>query len=160
MFTDIVDSTAITQRIGDDAAMRMVQTHDRIVRDALRELIGREVKHTGDGIMACFVSAAAAVRAAIVIQQGLRRVREGEEAPLRVRIGVAAGEPVEQNQDLFGSTVQLAARLCSSAEPMQSLASNTVAELCLGKGLQFDDKGEYSLKGFTLPVRVHAIRPI
>jgi class 3 adenylate cyclase len=72
--------------------------------------------------------------------------------------GAAAGEPVENHLDLFGSTVQLAARLCSHAQPEQSLVSNAVAELCIGKGLTFRDLGEVSLKGFDRPVRVHAVQ--
>jgi len=159
MFTDIVDSTAATERLGDDAAMLMVNTHDQIVRGALAEFRGREIKHTGDGIMACFVSAVAAVRCTILIQQGMRKHSEAcRDMPVQVRIGLAAGEPVEQNQDLFGTTVQLAARLCGSAEPAQSLASNVLAELCVGKGLRFEDRGEHNLKGFARPVRVHAIQ--
>ena len=84
--------------------------------------------------------------------------QEHQSVPIKVRIGAAAGEPVENHHDLFGSTVQLAARLCAHAQPEQSLVSNVVAELCLGKGLTFEDLGEVSLKGFEHPVRVHAIR--
>ena len=82
----------------------------------------------------------------------------GSEIPVKVRIGAAAGEPVENHLDLFGSTVQLAARLCSHAAPEQSLVSNAVAELCLGKGLTFQDLGEVLLKGFDRPIRVHAVQ--
>jgi class 3 adenylate cyclase len=64
---------------------------------------------------------------------------------------------VEQNQDLFGSTVQLAARLCSHAQPQQILVSSALAEPCAGKGLAFRDMGEVSLKGFERPVRVHSV---
>ena len=67
-----------------------------------------------------------------------------------------AGEPVEQHNDLFGSTVQLASRLCTHAQPEQILVSNAIAELCLGKGLLFEDLGEVALKGFSSPVRAHA----
>ena len=67
-----------------------------------------------------------------------------------------SGEPVEQNNDLFGSTVQLAARLCANAQPEQILVSNALAELCIGKGLSFEDIGELALKGFGSPVRAHA----
>jgi class 3 adenylate cyclase len=159
MFTDIVGSTAITQRLGDEAAMLIIDVHDMIVRDALGEFRGREVKHTGDGIMSSFVSAVSAVRCAVRIQQAVREHSvTSPEMALQVRIGLAAGEPVEQNQDLFGATVQLAARLCASAEPEQCLASNVLAELCIGKDLQFDDRGELPLKGFAQPVRAHAIR--
>lgn len=156
LFTDLVDSIGITQRHGDDAAMECIQFHDSIVRAALAEFNGREVKHTGDGIMAAFGSAANAVRAAAKIQSGLQQ-RDASAIRLQVRIGIAAGEPVESNNDLFGSTVQLAARLCAAAAPAQSLVSSTVAELCLGKGLGFQFLGEQMLKGFEQPVRVHAV---
>ena len=158
LFTDIVESTTLTSRFGDDAAMAMIRAHDGIVRDALGASGGREVKHTGDGIMASFISAVAAVRCAAQIQRGLaKRQQEGHDHPLRVRIGAAAGEPVEHQRDLFGSTVQLAARLCSHAQPEQILVSSVIADLCLGKGLTFQDLGEMSLKGFERPVRVHAV---
>ena len=159
LFTDIVDSTAHTQRFGDDAAMAVLQVHDSIVRSALGAAGGREVKHTGDGIMASFTSAVAAARCATQIQRALAEHEQanGEVVPVKVRIGAAAGEPVEKKEDLFGSTVQLAARLCSHAKPDQSLVSNVVAELCIGKGLRFQDLGEVSLKGFDSPVRVHAV---
>jgi class 3 adenylate cyclase len=138
--------------------MELVRTHDAIVRSALNALAGREVKHTGDGIMASFVSAAAAVRCASRIQRELAYFRDGSSGqPLRVRIGAAAGEPVEHQADLFGSTVQLAARLCSHAEPEQILVSSVIADLCLGKGLPFQDLGEISLKGFDRAVRVHVV---
>jgi class 3 adenylate cyclase len=157
LFTDVVNSTTLTQSLGDEAALAILGVHDAIVRDALFALGGREVKHTGDGIMASFVSAASAVRCAIQIQRELARHEEANpERPLKVRVGAAAGEPVEQNNDLFGSTVQLAARLCSHAQPEQILVTSAIAELCIGKGLQFEDLGEVALKGFGYPVRAHA----
>jgi class 3 adenylate cyclase len=157
LFTDIVDSTTLTHSLGDEAALGLFGVHDTIVRDALSALGGREVKHTGDGIMASFVSAAGAVRCAIQIQRELAK-HDGAnpERPLKVRVGAAAGEPVEQNNDLFGSTVQLAARLCTHAQPEQILVTSAIAELCIGKGLQFEDLGEVALKGFSYPVRAHA----
>ena len=158
LFTDVVNSTPLTQSVGDDAMMVLLDVHDAVVRNALTALGGREVKHTGDGIMASFVSAAAAVRCATQIQRELAKHEEPHhERPIKVRIGAAAGEPVEHHDDLFGSTVQLAARLCSHALPEQILVSNVVAELCLGKGLPFQDLGEVVLKGFDRPVRAHAV---
>jgi class 3 adenylate cyclase len=158
VFTDIVDSTTFTQTLGDEAAMALLDMHNTIVRDALADLGGREVKHTGDGIMASFVSAVAAVKCATRIQHKLSKHEEAQpERPLKVRIGAAAGEPVEQHDDLFGSTVQLAARLCSHAQSEQILVSNVVAELCIGKGLPFEDLGDVVLKGFDRPVRAHAV---
>jgi class 3 adenylate cyclase len=138
--------------------MELLKVHDTIVREALAANAGREVKHTGDGIMACFFSAASSVRCATRAQAGLARHNaEHPELPVKIRIGAAAGEPVERHRDLFGSTVQLAARLCAHAEPDQILVSNVVAELCHGKSIPFDDLGEVSLKGFDRPVRVHAV---
>ncbi|HJY20315.1 MAG TPA: nickel-binding protein [Chthoniobacterales bacterium] len=158
LFTDIVESTSLTQTLGDDVAMELLQIHDSVVRDALKALHGREIKHTGDGIMASFVSAAAAVRCAAQIQRELAQ-RAGEQSnhPVRVRIGGAAGEPVEHGNDIFGSTVQLAARLCSHAEPEQIVVSSVVADLCIGKGLMFRALGEVSLKGFDQPVHAHSV---
>ena len=158
LFTDIVDSTSLTQRLGDQAGMDLLQVHDTIVREALAAHAGREVKHTGDGIMACFLSAASSVRCATRAQAELgRHNAEHPELPVKIRIGAAAGEPVERHRDLFGSTVQLAARLCAHAQPDQILVSNVVAELCHGKSIPFDDLGEVLLKGFDRPVRVHAV---
>ncbi len=158
LFTDIVESTTLTQSVGDEAAMALLNVHDRVVRDALASLGGREVKHTGDGIMASFMSAAAAVKCASQIQYELcKREETDRERSIKVRIGAAAGEPVEHHHDLFGSTVQLAARLCSHALPQQILVSNVVAELCIGKGLPFQDLGEVALKGFDRPIRAHAV---
>ena len=156
LFTDIVESTTLTQSLGDDAALAMLGVHDTIVRDALSASGGREVKHTGDGIMAAFISAAGAVRCAIQIQRELdKHAQANPERPLKVRVGAAAGEPVEQHNDLFGSTVQLAARLCAHAQPEQILVSNAIPDLCIGKGLLFEDMGEVILKGFGNPVRAH-----
>ena len=158
MFTDIVDSTKLTQRLGDDAAMDLIDLHDTIVRRALAESEGREVKHMGDGMLTSFVSAAGAVKCATLIQLDLAKRREAQaDHPLHVRIGIASGEPVEHHSDIFGSTVQLAARLCSSATAGQILVSNVVAELCFGKKIPFQDQGELTLKGFDHPIRVHAV---
>ncbi|MGE5214339.1 MAG: nickel-binding protein [Nitrospirota bacterium] len=157
LFTDVVNSTTLTQSLGDEAALAILGVHDVIVRDALSVSGGREIKHTGDGIMASFVSAAGAVRCAIQIQRELNKhAQVNPNGALKVRVGAAVGEPVEQHNDLFGSTVQLAARLCAHAQPEQILVSNAIAELCLGKGLLFEDVGEVTLKGFNSPVRAHA----
>ena len=157
LFTDIANSTALTQALGDEAAMALLDVHNIVVRNALADSGGREVKHTGDGIMASFVSAAGAIRCAIQVQRELEKhAQANPDRQLKVRVGAAAGEPVEQNNDLFGSTVQLAARLCAHAQPEQILVSNAIAELCIGKGLSFEDLGEVTLKGFGSPVRAHS----
>src|SRR5438874_2422164 len=158
LFTDIVGSTSMTHQLGDEIAMQLIDLRDSIVRSALKDLGGREVKHLGDGIMASFVSAASAVKCAARVQNEIaKRVKANVNRPIRVRVGIAAGEPVERHNDLFGVTVQLASRLCSIADAEQILVSNVVAELCAGKILAFEDLGEITLKGFDQPIRAHAV---
>jgi class 3 adenylate cyclase len=158
LFTDIVNSTEMTSRYGDRATVAMLSVHDGIVRDSLRQNKGREVKHTGDGIMAVFLSASDAVRFACQVQQAFRRHNEpAPELPVVVRIGISAGQPVEQGNDLFGSTVQLAARLCSQAEPGNILVSNTVTDLCDDGELKFSEARELVLKGFDREIAAHAV---
>jgi class 3 adenylate cyclase len=158
VFTDIVGSTAMTRQLGDEAAMEVLAVHDKIVRDALAQLGGREIKHLGDGIMASFTSAANAVKCATRVQKEIaKHSRENSDRALKLRVGVAAGEPVEHHDDLFGCTVQLASRLCSNAQAEQILVSNVVAELCEGKLLGFEEVGGLSLKGFDHPVRAHLV---
>jgi class 3 adenylate cyclase len=158
LFTDIVGSTALTRKFGDEAAMELIHLHDSIVRAALDDLGGREIKHLGDGIMASFVSAVSAVKCGTRVQKDVaKQGSENEQRAIKVRVGIAAGEPVEHHDDLFGCTVQLASRLCSHAQPEQILVSNVVAELCEGKLLPFENLGELELKGFDHPVRAHAV---
>ncbi len=151
LFTDIVGSTTLTQRLGDARAMEVVRTHDDVVRRALTGQGGSEVKHTGDGLMAAFPSVIGAIQAAVHIQQELARTDVAGEQ-IRVRIGMAAGEPVTERNDLFGATVQLAARLCAKAEPASILVASAVHDLALGKGFDFRSRGKLRLKGFDSPM--------
>lgn len=158
LFTDMEDSTSITQRLGDARAMDLLRTHNALIRDALNAHSGREVKHTGDGLMASFVSVSRAVECAIGIQRAFAGYNdENPEEPIRVRIGLNAGEPVVENQDLFGASIQLARRTCDAAGSGCILVSNVVRELCIGKRFEFQDKGEHSLKGFDEPVKLHEV---
>ena len=151
LFTDLESSTALTQALGDAKAQDILNGHNQAVRAALDAHGGEEVKHTGDGIFAAFGSAVSAVEASLQIQ------RELAGAEVRVRIGLNAGEPIAEDGDYFGSAVQLAARVCDSAEPGQVLVSNVVKELCTGKLFQFEDQGEATLKGFPEPVRLFVV---
>lgn len=152
LFTDIAESTRLTQELGDRAAMQVLREHDAIVRTALAAHGGGEVKHTGDGIMAAFSSAYQAVGAAISIQRDLHACDAAEQHALLVRIGVAAGEPVTEQDDLFGAAVQQAARLCAGAEPGRIIVSSGVHDLCRGKGIRFSGGGELTVKGFDEPI--------
>ncbi|MEX2160078.1 MAG: adenylate/guanylate cyclase domain-containing protein [Dehalococcoidia bacterium] len=155
LFTDIEDSTNLTQRLGDAKAQELVRTHNNIVRDALRAHAGSEIKHTGDGIMSSFSTASAALDCAIAIQ---RAVSASDEPALAVHIGINAGEPVAEEDDLFGTSVQLARRICDHAEGAEILASNVVREIAAGKGFLFSDRGATALRGFEDPVQVWEVR--
>ncbi|MFV1961126.1 MAG: nickel-binding protein [Acidimicrobiia bacterium] len=158
MFTDLEASTEVSTNLGDDAAMAVIHTHNEVVRDALATHGGREVKHTGDGLMASFISVSRAVECTISIQR--KTVEVGIEDPsraARVRVGLSAGEPVTEQEDLFGATVNLAARICGHAMPSQILVSNTVRDLAIGKGFPFMDRGSIALKGFPEPVRLFEV---
>jgi class 3 adenylate cyclase len=158
MFTDLKDSTAMTVRLGDLRAMELIRTHDAIVRGALAKQGGREVKHTGDGIMAAFVTAPDAVACAIDIGRGFANYNAANpEVELHVRIGLSAGEPVVQNNDLFGTAVQLAARLCAHAQPDEVLVSDAVRNVCPELPALFMPRGEQQLKGFDGAVTVYSV---
>jgi class 3 adenylate cyclase len=158
LFTDIGGSTSLTQRVGDAKAQEVVRTHNRIVRDALKAHSGSEIKHTGDGIMASFSSASRALECAIGIQRTFAQHSESAEEPIRVRIGLNAGEPIAEEEDLFGTAVQLAARICAQAEPGEILAPIVVRELAAGKGFLLADRGDVALRGFEDPVRLYEVR--
>ncbi|HUP00558.1 MAG TPA: nickel-binding protein [Gemmatimonadota bacterium] len=162
LFTDLVDSTSLTQRLGDAEAMGVLRAHDAIVRKALSATGGREVKHTGDGIMASFLSAAGAIACAVAIQKGVKVHNEAHnegarDHALQVRIGMSAGEPVAENEDLFGAAVQIARRVCDRAEGGRVYVANVVREMCVGKPFRFEDLGMAELKGFDAPVRLHEV---
>jgi class 3 adenylate cyclase len=153
LFTDMAGSTALTQQLGDERAQDHVRQHNTVVRDALKAHAGKEIKHTGDGIMASFASARGAVDCAIAIQRAL-----ADDDGLRICIGLNAGEPVAEEQDLYGTSVQLAARVCAEADGGEILVSNVVRELAAGKGFLFNDRGDRALKGFEDPVKLYEVR--
>ena len=153
VFTDIVGSTKLTQELGDEGAQKVVRVHNAIVRVALKDFQGKEVKHTGDGIMARFAKSHQAVEAALIMVKGLEAHNaQSPELPLHMRIGINAGEPIVEENDLFGSTVQMAARICDAAETDKILVSNIVRELSQGKSLNFVEAGKYGMKGIEGPV--------
>jgi class 3 adenylate cyclase len=158
VFTDICDSVAQTHELGDDGHLQLLREHDDIVRAALAEHGGREVKHTGDGIMASFSSAAAAVAFAVAVQQRLATRNAVAVNALHVSVGISAGEPVtDANDDLFGAAVQLAARLCAAADRGEIAVSVVVKELCIGKPFRFEDRGLLPLKGVPEPTQAYAV---
>jgi class 3 adenylate cyclase len=151
MFTDIVGSTEMTSRLGDRRAVEIIRAHDGLVRRALTRHGGREVKHTGDGMMASFVEVAAAAACARAILEAFAEFNRSSAEPIRVRIGLSAGEPVEDSDDLFGSTVQLAARICQAADPDTVVGSGDVRAAC-ADDTDWVALGASQFKGFPAPV--------
>ena len=159
MFTDLKDSTRMTTLYGDAKALHLLHVHNALTRNSLNAHRGREIKHTGDGIMASFASVPDAVECAIAIQKAFAAYnQEHAEAPLYLRIGMSAGEPIEEHGDLFGKAVQLAARLCAHAEPAQILIDQVVLDQWSGKQSPFADLGEVTPKGFDHAVRVYEVQ--
>ena len=135
LFTDLQGSTAMLQEVGESVYMGLLEEHDRIIRGSLVAWRGREVKHTGDGIMASFEDVGNALGCSLAIQAGFEaRMSDGATRDLLVRIGIAAGEPVDHNDDLFGSTVHLASRICDATDPGHILTSDVVHELGTERG--------------------------
>jgi class 3 adenylate cyclase len=159
VFTDIEKSVDITRRLGDAAAQDLLRVHNDVVRKQLQSSDGHEIKHTGDGIMASFAAATAAIQCAIEIQRQIARHNEEHpESFIGLRIGINSGEPVTEADDLFGISVQLAARVCGQAQPGQILVSNVVRELAAGHSFLFGDQGNVALRGFDEPVRLFEVR--
>jgi class 3 adenylate cyclase/pimeloyl-ACP methyl ester carboxylesterase len=158
LFTDVEGSTALTQRLGDAKARELLREHERIVREALKTHGGSEVKTMGDGFMASFSSATKALECAIAMQRAFAEHNESAEEPIEVRVGLNAGEPIAEDEDLFGTAVNLAARICAHAEAGQILAPVVVRELAAGKQFLLADLGETELRGFEDPVRLFEVR--
>jgi class 3 adenylate cyclase len=158
VFTDVCGSVAQTYELGDDGHLSLLREHNELVRAELGRHDGTEVKHTGDGIMASFTSVSAAVAFAVGVQAGLHERNEHAPIPLQVSIGVNAGEPVtDDSDDLFGAAVQLAARLCESAEPGDIAVSIAVRELCRGKQFRFEEREATPLKGLPELTQSYAV---
>jgi class 3 adenylate cyclase/tetratricopeptide (TPR) repeat protein len=154
LFTDLVGSTELLSRIGDEAAEGVRRAHFRLLRDTVSARGGHEVKNLGDGLMVAFPSAADAVRCAIEMQQAVGRhnLRAGEEE-LAVRVGLHVGEPIRDEDDYFGTSVVVAQRLCDAASGSQIIASHLVRALVgAAAGIRYGDTAPMSLKGLSEPV--------
>jgi class 3 adenylate cyclase len=154
LFTDLQGSTALLQQVGEPEFLTLLGEHDTIIRRAVFNRHGREVKHTGDGIMAAFDDAGNALHCAVDIQRGFtERFPDGSRPLLRVRIGLASGKPVDRNDDIYGAAVVLASRICDAAQGGQILASDAVRQAADGD-FRFRSRGARPLKGFPDPVPV------
>ncbi|HEY5640710.1 MAG TPA: alpha/beta fold hydrolase [Dehalococcoidia bacterium] len=157
LFSDLVGHTEMMSRLGDERGREVLREQERITRETLAAHGGTEVKTMGDGFMASFTSVTRAVECAVALQKAFSERNAGASEPLHVRVGLNAGEPIEEEGDLFGSTVILASRLAAKAGGGEILASDVVRGLCSGKGFLFADCGEFVAKGFEEPVRVFQV---
>ncbi|MGH8973953.1 MAG: ATP-binding protein, partial [Acidimicrobiia bacterium] len=151
LFTDLVGSTELLSRAGDEDAQRIFRAHHSLLAETAAAHGGAEVKWLGDGLMAAFSSAADALRCAIAMQQTSRRPVAGER--LAIRVGLNAGEAFRDEADFFGTPVVVARRLCDQADTGQILCSELVAGLLAGRaGFAFVPLGALELKGVPQPV--------
>jgi class 3 adenylate cyclase len=151
LFTDIVGSTALAGQLGDRQWREILASHDALVLTELERFRGREVKTTGDGVLATFDGPGRALRCARAIRDALQPLG------LAVRIGVHTGEIEQRGDDVAGIAVHIGQRVCALAGPGEILASSSVPPLVAGSGIEFTDRGEHELKGVPGHWRVYAV---
>jgi class 3 adenylate cyclase len=150
MVTTVSNAARLTNQLGDEHALETLNEYHRAQQRILASLGGRLVRRLTDGLLASFVSPSRAVECAIAIVRCTRR----EHPEIHVKVGLDAGEPVAKNDDLFGSTVNLANAVAAHCDPDRILASQVVRDLCRGKRITFSARGEVELPGFDEPVRL------
>lgn len=158
LFTDLQGHNQIVQRLGDAAALPVLRRHEEITRRALHTHGGADVKALGDGFMASFPSAQRALDCAMELQRAFEAHSETSDEPLQIRVGVNAGEPIAEDDDLFGTAVITASRLAGMADGGEILVSGVVRELAAGKSFLFAERGEAVLRGFEDPVRIFELQ--
>ena len=155
LFTDIEGSTSLVDRLGDSEARVITREIEALTWQAVREREGVQVKTMGDGVLAWFGAASAAVEAAVEIQSQL--ANHERYSDIYVRIGISAGEPIAESDDLYGTTVNQAARIMSMAQGGQILVSDLVRGLLQGRSFRFDDRGTHQLRGFRDSIQLFSV---
>jgi class 3 adenylate cyclase len=156
LFADIVDSTALTERLGDDAFREKARGLDEAMRAAIRHNGGTPVegKTLGDGVLAVFTSAKQAIACAQACHEA------ASAAGLSLHAGIHAGDVIREADNVYGGAVNIAARVAAASAAGETLVSGTVRDLArTSAGVSFEDRGEQALKGIAEPVRVYAVRP-
>jgi adenylate cyclase len=146
------------QRLGDAKGRDVLREHERITRETLKQHDGAEVKTMGDGFMASFGSVTKAIDCAIALQRAFAADSSLMPEPLHVRVGLNAGEPIEEDGDLFGSTVILASRIAAKASAGEILIPELLRHLLTGKSYVYAERGETMLKGFENSLRLFEVR--
>jgi len=155
LFADIVDSTALTERLGDAAFREKAHELDTVLRAIIRESVGQPVegKLLGDAVLAVFTSARQAIEAALACGKA------GDANGLPLHLGIHAGDVISEGKNVYGGAVNIAARIAAISAPGELLVSDTVRALArTSAGVEFEDRGEQALKGIDDPVRVFAVR--
>jgi class 3 adenylate cyclase/pimeloyl-ACP methyl ester carboxylesterase len=148
VFTDVVGSTEFMQRVGDEQGRSAMRSVERLVVEAAADHGGTVVKHLGDGSLISFGSNSNALAFAVALQHLV------EQEPLQIRVGMAAGEPIQEDGDIHGAVVSQASRVADLGTAGEVMVADSVHQLALGKGYTFEPAGEVSLKGFTQPTKV------
>jgi pimeloyl-ACP methyl ester carboxylesterase len=151
LFTDIVSSTERAADLGDRRWKELLDSHDRMVRNALDKFGGREIKTTGDGFLAAFDGPGKAVNCADEVRAGAKSLG------MQIRAGLHVGEVELRGADIGGIAVHVASRVLSNAAPDEILVSSTVKDLVIGAGIEFDDRGPHELKGVPGEWRLYAV---
>jgi len=158
MFTDIVDSTMMSEINGEQFAQDVLHVHNAIAREAIKDFKGREIKLMGDGVFACFNTALDGAKAAIQMQRAIANFnRENPNKMFYVRIGLNFGKPIIENGDLFGMAVGRAARVCHKAGGGTIFVTRDMYEELAQSEIEFKDEGEYEFKGIVQKERVYSI---
>jgi class 3 adenylate cyclase len=155
LFADIVESTALTEKLGDAAFRAKARELDTSLRAVIRECSGTPVegKLVGDGVLAVFTSARQAIKCA------LRCNGAGESVGLKLHLGIHAGDVIREGNNVYGGAVNIAARIAGASAPGEVLVSDTVRGLArTSAGVAFDDRGEHELKGVAEAQRLFAVR--
>jgi adenylate cyclase len=159
LFSDIEESTALNERVGDRAWVKLIGEHDKLVRKLVKARSGHVVKSQGDGFMIAFAMAEQAVRCGIDIQDALQKDSQRKQHNgIRVRIGIHMGRSVRRGDDLFGRNVAMAARVAGQAGGGEILVSETVRDaLSDCDDISFDEGRDADLKGFAGTHRLYAV---
>ena len=158
LYTDVENHSAMIQRLGDELGREVLRQHERLTRDALKTFGGDELKAMGDGFLASFRSTQQAVRCAIELQRSLDALEPLHGEKLKVRVGINAGEPIADGDELHGNAVEMAAQIGAAAAGGEILASLVVRELVAGKGFHFDSRDEHTIDGSDAPVHIYQVQ--
>ena len=161
LFSDIEESTALNERIGDRAWVRLIGAHDKLISGLVKQRSGHVVKSQGDGYMIAFARAEQAVRCGIDVQHALHDdAKRKRHQDIRVRIGIHMGRSVRRGDDLFGRNVAMAARVAAQAVGGEILVSQPVRDAVSDcDDIRFDEGRDAELKGFSGSYRLFAVEP-